>query len=225
MPHWADGKEDAYEALVALWLGNNEEFKAISERNKANRGHEGTHCAGARNHHRFKEKMVCTYMEQPTFFSVMFLPGMRNISLAMQESITGNQPLTDMETWEKMRMKRPDLSQPQPSLPEYFGTAKEDKDNYCTAFLDYNPEVDDPMRQETDVRALVVGGHGRENGRFRCLNQVTPRTPELSLTRIKATLTADGPAVPPPRRLPRARADVSFLNLIIFSTFVPVWLH
>ena len=166
------------------------------------------------------------YIHGTTYiFLVMFLPGMRNISLAMQESITGNQPLTDMETWEKMRMKRPDPSEPQPSLPQYFGTAKEDLDNYRTAFLGFNPEVDDPIAQETDVRALVVGGHGRENGRFRCLNQVIPHTPELSLTRVKSTLTADGPIVPPPRRLPRARADVSFLNFIIFSTFVPVWLH
>ena len=129
-----------------------------------------------------------------------------------------------MKAWANIKVKRPDLSKPQPSLPEYYGTAKNDLDRYCTAFTGFNPEVDNPLEHETDERALVVAGYGRPHGRYRCVDSVTPHTPELTLTRVKATLTVDGPAIPPPRRPSRARHDVSFLNFIIFSTFVPEWL-
>jgi len=98
-------------------------------------------------------------------------------------------------------MKKPDLSQPQPQLPEYFGTAQEDGAKYLEAVVGFNPEVDDPRVVDPDERALVVSGGGLQHGRLRVLDKVTPRTPTLSLTRIKATLTADDPA-PPPRRRP-----------------------
>jgi len=61
MPDWADGKEDAWEALVARWCGEDEEFNALSERNKKNRGDGGTHRAGNRDIARFKEKQVYIY--------------------------------------------------------------------------------------------------------------------------------------------------------------------
>jgi hypothetical protein len=67
MPDWADDKEDAWEALVMRWLGNDPEFNVVSVRNKANHGTEGTHSGGNRNHNRFKEKIVYIYMEQPEF--------------------------------------------------------------------------------------------------------------------------------------------------------------
>ena len=36
----------------------------------------------------------------------------------------------DPLVYEKMRMKRPDLTLPQPNWPEYFGNAKESIDDY-----------------------------------------------------------------------------------------------
>jgi hypothetical protein len=69
MPHWADDKEDAFEALVMRWLGQDPDFEAVSQRNKQNRGREGTHSGGSRNHGNFKENMVYIYMEQPAFIS------------------------------------------------------------------------------------------------------------------------------------------------------------
>ena len=63
MPDWADGKENAWEALVSRWVGDDAEFDAVSKRNKANRGTEGTHSGGNLNHHRFKEKLVYVYIE------------------------------------------------------------------------------------------------------------------------------------------------------------------
>ena len=72
MPSWADDKEDAYEALIMRWLGLDPDFEAVSRRNKKNRGSEGTHRVGIRNHHRFNEKMVSIYMEQPALISLMF---------------------------------------------------------------------------------------------------------------------------------------------------------
>ena len=69
MTDWADGKEAAWDALVTRWVGGDPEFNAVSQRNKANRGTEGTHIAGSRNIFRFKEKLVYIYMERPPFIS------------------------------------------------------------------------------------------------------------------------------------------------------------
>jgi len=119
----------------------------------------------------------------------MFLLGTHNISLAVQEEKLGR-PASWYESWESMRMKKPDLSQPQPQLPEYFGTAQEDGAKYLEALVAFNPEVDDPRSADPDERALVVSGGGLQHGRLCVMDKMTPRTPTLSLTRIKATLTA-----------------------------------
>lgn len=209
MPTWADGKEDAWLALSARWRGEDAEFNALSERNKANRGSGGTHCAGNRNHGRFKAHMVYMYTWNNLYlFPFVILLDTHNIFLSMQETHL-ERPCSDYEVWEMMKQKKPDMSQPQPSLPEFYGTAKEDGANYLEAFTGFHPEVEDPRAAETDERAVVVAGRGREHGRFKILDRVIPRTPALSLTRIKATLTADDPAIPP-RRPSRANDDVSF---------------
>ncbi|KAK1630239.1 hypothetical protein QYE76_004554 [Lolium multiflorum] len=44
MPLWCENKEDAFEALVARWVGEDADFNAKSARNKANRGTGGTQC-------------------------------------------------------------------------------------------------------------------------------------------------------------------------------------
>ena len=221
MPQWAYGKEDAWSALASRWLGDDPEFKALSERNKANRGSGGTHCAGARNHDRFKAKLVYIYTwNNLHLFPLMFLLDTHNTSLAMQEADIG-EPVSDMQAWERMKMKKIDLSEPQPSFPEYYGTDEEDIDRYVESFKGLNPEVDRPLEHDTDERAMVLAGHGWEHGRLPCLSAVIPRTPELGLTRIKATLTADDPPVLPPRQPSRARPDVSFSQFYSLSAFVP----
>lgn len=63
MPTWADEKEEAWRLVVQRWVGEDAEFDATSKRNKANRGSGGTHGAGSRSTARFKEKLVCAYME------------------------------------------------------------------------------------------------------------------------------------------------------------------
>ena len=137
----------------------------------------------------------------------------------MQEADIG--PVSDMQAWERMKMKKPDLSEPQPSLPTYYNNADENISNYVESFRGLNPEVDDPLEHDTDERALVLAGHGWEHGRLTCLTAVTPRTPELGLVRVKATLTADDPPVMPPRQPSRARPDVSFPHFHSFPAFVP----
>lgn len=87
----------------------------------------------------------------------MFPHDTHNISLGMQEVRLGV-PLSEMEAWEKMKQKTPDLSQPQPSLPEYFGKAQENKSLYCEAFTSLHPEVDDPTLVEKSP--LVPVGEG-----------------------------------------------------------------
>nr|XP_051201756.1 uncharacterized protein LOC127315296 [Lolium perenne] len=100
MPLWCENKEDAFEALVARWVGEDADFNAKSARNK--------------------------------------------------EAELG-EPLTEVGGWQKMKLKQPDLSQPQPSLPEYYGFAEEELDKYCSVFKGLHPEVDDPIEQETDL--------------------------------------------------------------------------
>ena len=134
----------------------------------------------------------------------MFLLDTHNISLAMQEAVLGG-PISEMAAWQKMKQKTPDLSQPQPSLPEYFGTAEEDMSLYCSTFQGLHPEVDDPIQEETDEVALMLAGCGQEHGRTRLLSGVYKS--KKTLTQIKATLTADSPPIAPPRR---PRRDVSF---------------
>lgn len=80
MPDWADGREDAWEALVTRWVGGDAEFDAVSKRNKINRGSEGTHSAGSRNHHMVKQKLVCIHGTTRIYFPLMFLLGTHNIS-------------------------------------------------------------------------------------------------------------------------------------------------
>ncbi|KAK1653819.1 hypothetical protein QYE76_071624 [Lolium multiflorum] len=47
VPNWANNnKRAAFMELVKNWVGENPDFKAVSDRNKANRGHEGTHKEG-----------------------------------------------------------------------------------------------------------------------------------------------------------------------------------
>ena len=138
----------------------------------------------------------------------MFLLDTHDTSLALQEADLG-EPLTDMQTWERMKMKKPNFSEPQPSQPDYFGTAKEGLKAYVETFKGINPEVDNPLEHDIDERAVVLAGNGWEHGRPLMLSAVLTRTSELGLSRVKATLTADDPPVLP-RRPSRARPDVSF---------------
>ena len=51
--------------------------------------------------------------------------------------------ITDAMVYERMRMKRPDLSQPQPQQhPQYFGKAKEAIKSYYKWVKERHPEVD-----------------------------------------------------------------------------------
>ena len=99
----------------------------------------------------------------------------------MQEAQT-EEPSTHLETWQKMKQKKPDLSQPQPSIPMYYGRAETDLSNYCTTFQGYHPEVDNPLREEVDENAIVLSGRGRPHGRNRLLEKVVK--PTSSYTRL-----------------------------------------
>ena len=92
-----------------------------------------------------------------------------------------------------MKQNTIDLSQPQPSLPEYFGTSAEDLSLYCETMKGFHPEVDDPIQEETDETSVIVAGHGKQHGRLRILNSVL--RPTTSLTRIRATITSDSPPI------------------------------
>ena len=146
----------------------------------------------------------------------MFLLGTHKISLAMQEDKLGR-PVSSYESWDSMRMMAPDLSQPQPQLPEYFGTAQEDGAKYLEVMVALNPEVEDPRTAEPDERALLVSGGGLAHGRLKVMDKMIPRSPALNLARVKATLGADDPAPPPRRRPSQPGYNVSFSHFHPFS--------
>ena len=115
-----------------------------------------------------------------------------------------------------MKQKKPDLEKPQPALPEYYGTAEEDLQNYCSTVQAFYPEADDPIQEETDETSLILSGHGRQHGRLRVLEKVAK--PTAGLTRVKATLPAGSPPIPPPRQPRRSTsADVSFYHFHTLS--------
>ena len=70
VPDWADKKKAAFEVLVKNWIGENPDFKAVSDRNKANRGNQGTHKAGSSSTGHYRKRMVHIYIEQVAFISL-----------------------------------------------------------------------------------------------------------------------------------------------------------
>jgi hypothetical protein len=110
-----------------------------------------------------------------------------------------------------MKLKSPDLSEPQPSLPEYFGDAGEKLDKYYTVFKGFHPEVDDPLEEETDEVAVMVAGHDMDIG------HTTVICPTRTLMQIKSTLTVDHPPIAPPSQ---PRCDINFFINVLFPTFV-----
>ena len=79
-------------------------------------------------------------------FPIMFLLDTHNISFPMQEAVSGEQH-TDMLTWKKIKQKKLDLNEPQPSLPKYYGTAEKDLDAYCKTFTELNRRWMTPLRR------------------------------------------------------------------------------
>ena len=53
--------------LVKNWVGENPDFKAVSDRNKANRGTQGTHTAGSSSTDRYRLRLVHIKLEQAAF--------------------------------------------------------------------------------------------------------------------------------------------------------------
>jgi hypothetical protein len=217
MPDWAVGKEEAWRALTARWRGEDEEWNAVSARNSRNRGSGGTHRGGNLSSERYRAKLVRIYIKQPpiNFHSRMFMLDTDNISFAMQEHQL-ERPVGPYFAWEDMRtITAPDLSQPQPEPRRLYGRAGVDGPEYLKVMGEINPEVDDPRNaMEIDERAAIIAGGGREHGRTRVLDKVIPHAPELTLTRVRATLAPEDPR-PPPRRRPTAAPghDVSFTHL------------
>jgi hypothetical protein len=93
----------------------------------------------------------------------MYLLDNRYISLAMQCRETGVMPI-DMQVWLAMRLAPPDLSEPQPMLPLYYGNTAEDFSLYSGTLQGFHPEVDDPAAVEVDETSMIVLGRGRQHG-------------------------------------------------------------
>jgi hypothetical protein len=130
------------------------------------------------------------------------------ISFEMQFRETGVMP-TDMQVWLAMRLAPPDLREPQPALPLFYGNTAEDFSSYSSTLQGFHPEVDDPAAVEVDETSMIVSGHGRQHGRYHILNAVILQ-PTTTLTRVKATITTDCPSVPPlPPRRTTTRVNVS----------------
>ena len=81
IPEWADQKKETFRELIKNWRGENPDFNAMSDRNKANRGNEGTHSAGSRSADRYQQHMVHIYMEELNLFPFMFPLDTHNIVL------------------------------------------------------------------------------------------------------------------------------------------------
>ena len=115
--------------------------------------------------------------------------------------------ITDAMVYDKMRMKRPDLSQPQPQrFPEYFGNTKEAMTEYCRVVQERHPEVLDPLEVETDEEALLLSSRGLGHGRLDFMNAAVKHKLTTTYTRVKSGLTADSTSLPPRPTTPAARS-------------------
>nr|XP_051229765.1 uncharacterized protein LOC127347638 [Lolium perenne] len=107
VPHWADNnKRAAFMELVKNWVGENPDFKAVSDRNKANRGNQGTHTAGSSSTDRYRERLGKKLGRE----------------------------LGEMEAWTHMKLVTPRPNEPRPAPEMYYGKAKENKERYCEEY-------------------------------------------------------------------------------------------
>ncbi|XP_071685390.1 uncharacterized protein [Lolium perenne] len=159
VPHWADNnKRAAFMELVKNWVGENPDFKAVSDRNKANRGSQGTHTAGSSSTDRYRERLGKKLGRE----------------------------LGEMEAWTHMKLVTPGPNEPRPAPEMYYGKAKENKERYCEEYAKLHPEVEDPMTEPVDEVAMMLAGSGQPHGRPACL--AGGFKPQRNFTQIKATL-------------------------------------
>lgn len=124
-----------------------------------------------------------------------------------------------MEAWEMMKQRRPDPTEPQPSLPVYFNNADGKKVRYIAEFRKLHSEVEDPMSEPIDERAMMLAGGGTPHGRPLCAAGTFK--PERNYTQIKATLPS---SISSTARTRQPRPDVSSTFSSSFPTCVPEWL-
>ncbi|XP_071681120.1 uncharacterized protein [Lolium perenne] len=159
VPHWADNnKRAAFMELVKNWVGENPDFKAVSDRNKANRGSQGTHTAGSSSTDRYRERLGKKLGRE----------------------------LGEMEAWTHMKLVTPGPNEPRPAPEMYYGKAKENKERYCEEYAKLHPEVEDPMTEPVDEVAMMLAGSGQPHGRpARLVGGFKPRR---NFTQIKISL-------------------------------------
>ncbi|KAK1696593.1 hypothetical protein QYE76_013290 [Lolium multiflorum] len=153
-----NNKRASFMELVKNWVGENPNFKAVSDRNKANHRHEGTHSAGNNNTDRYPH--------------------------CLEKKL--GRDLGESEAWEHMKLVTPGSSEPRPAPTKYFGKAKENKEKYCEEYAKLHPEVEDPMSEPIDEVAMMVAGGGQPHGRPTYLAGGFKL--ERNFTQIKATL-------------------------------------
>nr|BDI54539.1 transposon protein, putative, CACTA, En/Spm sub-class [Triticum aestivum] len=134
VPRWCYGRHDGWACLVDRWVGDDPEFVAKSIKARANRGKDGTHGQGNRNHWGFK---------------------------AMKEDKL-QRPLSDMESW-KLARERSDRkegeSQYYGNTEQYLESYTE---NYQKLHPDVPVlEVAQSQIDDTVVVAIQGKSHGR----------------------------------------------------------------
>lgn len=162
-----------------LWLGQDGEWAAKSMINRANRGTEGVHAQGNRNHfvHKKLQVYLCT-LNILLLFTVTFLC-MTNLCLVVQEEKL-KRPLSHMEAWEIAHTRR----KPKAGEGQYYGKTAQKKKAYSEGYLRLHPDTPDPMKAALDDR-VVVGMGPKAHGRQPVLDAVV--TPSISYTQLRAT--------------------------------------
>jgi hypothetical protein len=132
----------------------------------------------------------------------------------MQEAVEGVQ-LSDLGVWKRSKLKKKLKYADEKPM---YGKAEETLDNYTQVFTQLHPEVDDPLQEEVDERAVIVAGSGRPHGRHCLLDSML--TPTTSLTQIRATSTSDSPAIPPrPRPGGSSQPTIDVRSFSFLSSF------
>ncbi|XP_071677208.1 uncharacterized protein [Lolium perenne] len=148
VPHWADNnKRAAFMELVKNWVGENPDFKAVSDRNKANRGSQGTHTAGSSSTDRYRERLGKKLGRE----------------------------LGEMEAWTHMKLVTPGPNEPRPAHEMYYGKAKENKERSLRG-PHGRPACllggFKPQRNFTQIKATLPSGSYATSSRTTCRSRV-----------------------------------------------------
>ena len=193
-------------ALVRYWH-EDEDFKAKSMQNKANRGHGGTHNQGSKLFPVYEKDVVYIWNNLLLHFSSCSIFCAQHVFFALQVAAHGGQEIHRLTVWQMAHEKKDPVS----GAVTYYNDAPKKVDKYKKAFKALHGADSDPLSEPVDEMAVMISGGGQPHGRPAILGAV--HKPTITLPRIRHITSSSSMPMPSrPRRSTQSVDDVSFLS-------------